>query len=113
MKQTGKRYFSLVEIMIVVAILGLIVGIVLPTWATARRSAWKNLCITNLREIQAAQAQVVFNLEEGEVLTRDMVNEYLKTPDPTCPATGQLYDLSLMPPECPSKDKFPDHTLGN
>ncbi len=111
MRSKRKSSFTLIEIMIVVAILGLIVGIVMPTWATARRTAWKNMCITNLREIQAAQAQVVFNLPEGGSLTREMVNDYLKSPDPACPATGVAYDLTLMPPECPSIAKFPDHTL--
>jgi len=106
-----RRAFTLVEIMIVVAIIALLVAVVVPTWAQARRATWKNLCITNLREIQAAQAQCMFKVPEGGSITSDMVNEYLRRPDPTCPATGEAYDLTLMPPECPSVDRFPDHTL--
>ncbi len=103
--------FTLVEIMIVVAIIGLLAAIAIPTFATARRSAWKNMCITNLRQIQAAQAQVAFSLSEGESVDQASVNKYLKNPDPTCPASAEPYDLSKMPPECPSIATFPDHVL--
>jgi len=97
--------------MIVVAIIGMLAAIAIPSFASARRVARKNICITILREIQAAQAQLAFNLGDGEVVDQDSVNKYLRHPDPTCPATGEVYDLSLMPPECPSVADFPDHTL--
>jgi len=111
MSRAGNR-FTLVEIMIVVAIIGLLAAVAIPSFVMARNGARKNICITNLREIQAAQAQLAFNLADGAALERSSVNNYLRHPDPVCPATGEQYDLTQMPPECPSVADHPDHTLG-
>ena len=47
--------FTLVEIMIVVAIIGLLAAIAIPNFVKARGSAQKNACIRNLREIDGAK----------------------------------------------------------
>ena len=48
--------FTLVEIMIVVAIVGLLSAIAVPHFLRHREFANKNLCIDNLRQIAAAKA---------------------------------------------------------
>src|SRR5205814_1270429 len=86
-----KQGFTLVEIMIVVAIIGLLAAIAIPNFVKARTTAQKNACIANLKQIDGAIQQ--WALEQKKVST-DTVDEtsvatYLKAGAmPTCPAGG-------------------------
>ncbi len=62
-KLLGKKGFTLVEIMIVVAIIGLLAAIAIPNFVKARESAQTNACISNLKQIEGAI--VLYNLDTG------------------------------------------------
>ncbi len=83
--------FTLVEIMIVVAIIGLLAAIAIPNFVRARETSQMNACINNLRQIDGAIQQYAL---EAKVDAAAPVNEgnvipYLKQGAATaCPAAG-------------------------
>ena len=61
--------FTLVEIMIVVAVIGMLATIAIPNFVSARNNARTSVCINNLRQIDAAKEQCALqkNLDDGAV----------------------------------------------
>ncbi|MDP2895507.1 MAG: prepilin-type N-terminal cleavage/methylation domain-containing protein [bacterium] len=61
------RAFTLVEIMLVVAIIGLLLAIAIPSFVKARTETITNLCIENMRVI--LHASHLYEIETGTPLT--------------------------------------------
>ena len=59
MKRTTAKNqgFTLVEIMIVVAIIGLLAAIAIPNFVKARTTSQQNACINNLRLVDSSKQQ--------------------------------------------------------
>ena len=66
-KTSNKAGFTLVEIMIVVAIIGLLAAIAIPNFVRARQTSQTNACLNNLRQIDGSKQQ--WALENGKVAT--------------------------------------------
>jgi len=86
----SKRGFTLVEIMIVVAIIGMLATIAIPSFMKARTTSQKNACINNLRQIEAGKEQWALEARQGQGALADTsaVNLYLKAGTPVCGAGG-------------------------
>jgi prepilin-type N-terminal cleavage/methylation domain-containing protein len=87
-----KSGFTLVEIMIVVAIIGLLAAIAIPNFIKARTTSQMNACINNLRQIDGAVQQWALENKKGPAATVDFtdISGYLKNAV-TCPAGGTTF----------------------
>jgi len=95
--------FTLVEIMIVVAIIGLLAAIAIPNFVKARGTAQKNACINNLRQIDGAKEQWALENKKSSGSTTDntAVNTYIKGGAPACPGGGTYtYNVVDTNPAC-------------
>jgi prepilin-type N-terminal cleavage/methylation domain-containing protein len=84
--------FTLVEIMIVVAIIGLLASIAIPNFVKARTTAQMNACISNLRQIDGAIQQWALDTKQGDTASVTAAGglPYLKN-SVTCPSGGKTF----------------------
>jgi len=80
MSKKRKAGFTLVEIMIVVAIIGLLAVIAIPSFVRARQSTQTSTCLNNLRQIDGSKDQYAIenNKITGDPVAEADINPYLK-----------------------------------
>lgn len=77
--------------MIVVAIIGMLAAIAIPNIAKVRRTAQKQSCIINLKNIDGAKEMWATEMRkaDGDAVDESGVNEYIKGKTrPSCPGGG-------------------------
>ena len=97
--------FTLVEIMIVVAIIAILAAVAIPNFVKYRKTAQMNACISNLKQIQAACEQCKLAGKEVNAANVIGADKYIKVM-PKCPATGTEYTLPTgdNDPVCPNPE---------
>ena len=93
-RASRKAGFTLVEIMIVVAIIGLLAAIAIPNFVKARTTSQQNACINNLRQFDGAAQQWALETKQSAnaTVTSANIRPYVKLTSvgnlPACPASG-------------------------
>jgi prepilin-type N-terminal cleavage/methylation domain-containing protein len=117
-RTSRKSGFTLVEIMIVVAIIGLLAAIAIPNFVKARTTSQANACINNLRQLDGAKQQWALENKQasGASPVISDVQPYLGRGTtgtyPTCPAGG-TYAIGILStsPNCTLSGATPPHLL--
>ncbi len=84
--------FTLVEVMIVVAIIGLLAAVAIPNLVRAREMSQRDACISNLKQIECAIS--TWGIESHKKVGDPIIRTELFGPDkyirqePRCPAGG-------------------------
>lgn len=106
----ASQAFTLIEIMIVIAIIGIVIAIAIPAFLRARENSFGRACQENLAKVDGAKQQYAMEekVPEGSTIPDDALwaedkTGYLKA-EPTCPQTDDPYTIGEVgtDPTCPN-----------
>ena len=87
--------FTLVELMVVVAVIGMLVAIAMPSWSRSRERAQLSSIGNNLRMIEAAKAQYALEgrLSTATTIALSDLTAYLRNNELPKPVVQETYSL--------------------
>jgi len=119
----SRKAFTLIELLIVIAILGILVALILPRFADVRQDANTKVCVANLRGLASAMA--TYEAKEnkdvpwttGSLAASDLVTWGYIAAEPFCPyetgATKTSYTLVQSTVSDPDKATCPNYADAN
>ncbi|MFB3897479.1 MAG: prepilin-type N-terminal cleavage/methylation domain-containing protein, partial [bacterium] len=94
----SKKGFTLVEIMIVVAIIGILAAIAIPNFIKSRKMSRAKACVSNLKQIDGATQQWALEYKKAgsdttpsTLSTDSAFSAYLKGSWSRCPSNDSPY----------------------
>ena len=114
--KSNRKGFTLVEIMIVVAIIGILAAIAIPNFLKSRKESQKNACIANMKQIYGAAEQWKLAGNSGIPTMANLIDSsagYIKAKNElVCPAdTSKGYVISADGVTCGNVATEPTHVL--
>lgn len=109
MKVRISKGFTLVEIMIVVAIIGIIIAIAVPAFLRARENSRGQACQENLSKIDGAKEQYALEFKLANASTAVTMALLIDPPNATA-GSGQGYLKAT--PICPSSGTYTVAAIG-
>lgn len=98
MNKEFTRGYTLIEIMIVVAIIGILSALAIPNFIKYRKDSQRTACINNMKIIDAAIEQAVLDgmkkVQITSVATLCGSKNYIKV-EPKCPVGNSTYGINM------------------
>lgn len=90
--------FTLVEIMIVVAIIGLLITVAVPKFGQMRKDAQQTACFMQLKQIDANKElwATKEKRSDGQTPTEDQLAVWFQDGFPICPGGGEAYSIGAV-----------------
>ena len=105
--------FVLVELMIIIAIIGILIAIAVPSWLRARQNSHAKVCVENLSKISGAVA--CWAIEEKKstgdaapTVAQLATNLYLHK-EVFCPSGNTPYVVTTVGTDVTCPNSLPDH----